>query len=109
MPATDVTFGISRVQGALIESNEETAKIEKKELKGSTGNTARVKAYDPKTSFSVKGHGTLPAVSPGFGASGLSDLAGGLTLIEEVKTSEKNDDFNAWEYSGINYPSAQQV
>lgn len=108
MPATDVKFGITRHAGALIESVETTEKVEKKELKGSNGNIARVKPYNPTTSFSVKGHGTL-TVTPGIGASGISDIAGGVSLIEELKKSESNDDFDGWEYSGTHYPNAQDV
>ncbi len=109
MPATDVKFGISRVAGALLESVETTDKIEKKELRGSDGNVARVHAYNPTSSFNVKGHGTLTIV-PGFGASGITNLSNAsLTLIEEVKKGEKNDDFDDWEYSGTGYATAQSV
>jgi hypothetical protein len=108
MPATDVKFGITRHAGALIESVETTKKVEKKELKGSNGSVARVKPYNPHTTFSVKGHGTL-TVAPGIGASGITDIAGGITLIEELKESEGHEDFDGWEYSGTNYPNAQDV
>ncbi|MEQ1862911.1 MAG: hypothetical protein ABMA13_23565 [Chthoniobacteraceae bacterium] len=108
MPATDVKFGISRHTGALIDSVETTEKIEKKVLKGSNGVAARVHAYNPTTSFSVKGHGTLTLV-PGVGNANITDLAGGLSVIDEVKRSESNDDFDGWDYSGENFPNAQQV
>jgi hypothetical protein len=108
MPATDVKFGITRHNGALIESVESTDKVEKKELKGSSGNIARVHAYNPTTTFSVKGHGALTVV-PGIGSAEITDLAGGVTLIDEVKKTESNDDFDGWEYSGTNYPNAQDV
>lgn len=108
MPATDVKFGISKHAGALIDSVETTEKTEKKELKGSNGAIARVHPYNPTTSFSVKGHGTL-TLTPGIGAAGLSTITGGVTLIEEVKRHESNEDFDGWEYSGMNYPSAQEV
>ena len=108
MPATDVKFGITRHAGALIDSVESSDKVDKKELKGSNGDVARVHTYNPTTSFSVKGHGTLTVV-PGVGSSGITDLAGGLTVIDEVKHTESNDDFDGWEYSGMNYPNAQQV
>jgi hypothetical protein len=108
MPATDVKFGVTRHAGALIDAVETSEKVEKKELKGSNGNIARVHPYNPTTSFSVKGHGALTVV-PGIGASGVTDITGGITLIEEVKRSESNDDFDGWEYSGMNYPNAQEV
>ncbi|HEV7405160.1 MAG TPA: hypothetical protein VGO11_19610 [Chthoniobacteraceae bacterium] len=108
MPATDVKFGITRHTGALIESVESTDKIEKKVLKGSTGNSARVHPYDPTTDFSVKGHGTLTVV-PGIGSAQITDITGGVTVIDSVKNSEYNEDFDGWEYSGTNYPNAQEV
>ncbi|MDR3406380.1 MAG: hypothetical protein P4L99_28100 [Chthoniobacter sp.] len=108
MPATDVKFGITRNTGALIETLESTDKVEKKVLKGSDGNAARVKTFNPTTTFSVKGHGTLTIV-PGIGTSGITDIAGGITVIDEVKRDEKNDDFDGWSYSGENYPNAQSV
>src|SRR5262245_40038399 len=108
MPATDVKFGITKHAGALIESVETTKKVEKKVLKGSTGNDARVKTYNPTTSFSVKGHGAL-TVAPGIGNAGISTITGGVTVIEELKESEANEDFDGWEYSGTNHPTAQDV
>ena len=106
MPATDVAFGIQRYSGALIQSVDTTAKIEKKELRGSDGNIARVHPYNPTTQFGVKGHGAVTVV-PGIGSSGISSISGGLTLIEEFKLNDKNDDFQGWEFSGVNYPNAQ--
>lgn len=108
MPATDVKFGITRHAGALIESVETVDRVEKKELRGSNGNFARVKPFNPTTTFNVKGHGEL-TVAPGIGASGITDIAGGVNLIEELKKNEANDDFDGWEYSGTNYPNAQDV
>lgn len=108
MPATDVKFGITRHAGALIESVETTDKVEKKTLKGSSGNVARVKATNPTTTFSVKGHGTLTVV-PGIGSANITDMTGGVTIIEEVKKTESNDDFDGWEYSGEKFPHAQDV
>lgn len=108
MAATDVKFGITRHAGALIDSVETSDKVDKKELKGSDGVVQRVHTYNPTTSFTVKGHGALTVV-PGVGSSNITDIAGGLTVIDEVKRTESNDDFDGWEYSGMNYPAAQQV
>jgi len=108
MAASDVSFGITLFAGALIDSVDTTAKIDKKELRGSDGNIARVHPYNPTTNFSVKGHGAMSLV-PGIATPGITSISGGLSLIEEVKRGEKNDDFNGWEFSGINYPNALQV
>ena len=108
MAATDVKFGITRHAGALIDAVDTSEKKDKKELRGSNGNIARVHTYNPTTSGTVKGHGTLTLV-PGVGNAGISDVASGITVIDEVKRSESNEDFDGWEYSFTNYPNAQEV
>lgn len=108
MPATDVKFGISRHSGALIEMVETERKREKKVLKGSTGNSARIHSYDPTTDFSVKGHGTNTVV-PGIGSNNITDLNTGVSHIDSVKDTENNEDFDGWEYKGVNYPNATEV
>jgi hypothetical protein len=108
MPATDVKFGITKHQGALIDSVEVEKKIEQKALKGSDGNVARVHVYNPTTSGTVKGHGELTVV-PGVGDPGVSGVTGGVTVIPSVKDSESNEDFGGWEYGFDNYPNAEEV
>jgi len=66
MPASDVTFGITRHGGALIDSVETDDSVQVKELAGSDGEIARVRPYRKMTEGSVKGHGTLSVV-PGVG------------------------------------------
>ena len=105
----DVVFGVTRVGGALIASVETNDKIEVKQLKGSNGVTARVKAIDPTTDFTVKGHGNCNVGAPGVGNSGISGVGGGVTVITSVKNSESNEQFSSWEYSGTVFPNAQQV
>ncbi len=109
MPANDVTFGISRHEGALIDSVETTESVQVKELAGSDGEIARVKIFRAMTEGSVKGHGTLSVV-PGVGDPGVDGLPqGGVTVIPDLKRSESNEDFSGWEYSFKNYPNATAV
>ncbi len=108
MPATDVTFGITKHQGALIASVDVEKKIEQKALKGSDGNVARVHVFNPTNSGSVKGHGTLSIV-PGVGDAGVEGITGGVTVISSVKESETNEDFDGWEYLFDHYPNAEEV
>jgi len=108
MPASDVTFGITRHAGALIDSVETTQSVQVKELAGSNGEIARVHTYRSMTEGSVKGHGTLSVV-PGVGDPGVSGITGGVTVIPELKKSESNDDFDGWEYTFKNYPSATAI
>ena len=108
MPANDVKFGITRHEGALIDSVETDESVQVKELSGSDGEVARVKTYKSMTEGSVKGHGAL-AVVPGVGESGVDGIAGGVTVITNVKKSENNEDFDGWEYSFKHYPTAEAV
>ena len=108
MPATDVKFGITKHEGALIDSVDVEKKIEQKALKGTDGNVARVHVYNPTNSGSVKGHGALTVV-PGVGDAGVAGITGGVTVITSVKESENNEDFDGWEYQFENYPNAEAV
>ena len=108
MPATDVTFGITKCSGALIDSVEVEHKIEQKALKGSNGDVARVHVFNPTNSGSVKGHGTLTVV-PGIGDPGVNGITGGVTVITSVKESESNEDFGGWEYQFDHYPNAESL
>lgn len=52
----------------------------------------------------MKGRGTS-SVAVGIGAAGIAAITGGTSLILKVKQSQKNDDFDSFEYSGTNYPT----
>jgi hypothetical protein len=45
-------------------------------------------------------------VGVGAASSGIAAITGGTTLILKSKHSQKNDDFDSFEYSGTNYPNA---
>ena len=109
MPSTDVTFGITRYTGALIESVETDDTIQVAELAGSNGEIARVHPYQTKTEFSVKGHGTM-SVALGVGSSGITGLdSAGVSVIKSIKKTDGNNKFDDWDFSGTHYPSATAV
>jgi hypothetical protein len=105
MPAGPTSIGISQASGTLLESVEWERKVEEKVIKDSQGGFGQGQAFDPTIEFSVKGRGDT-SMAVGVGASGISTISGGTTLILKVKHSQKNDDFESFEYSGTNYPSA---
>jgi len=100
------TFGVTLVTGGggIVESVDLTHKAEFKRLIDSIGQQSQTKTYDSTFEFSAKGRGTNP-YSTGIGNLGLA-LATGKAFVTKVTASTKNDDFNAWEASGISYPSA---
>lgn len=106
--ATDVHIGCTLHAGALTEEVEITQNIEEKVLKDHLGVNARVKAINPTKDFSVKGHGTLTATL-GIGSAGISSITTGISVIKQIKYTEKHDDYDGWTYNGTNHPSAQSV
>ena len=105
MAAGPSNIGISQATGTLIESVEWEQKVEEKIIKDLHGAFGQGQAFDPTVEFSVKGRGDT-SMAVGVGASGISAISNGTTLILKVKRSQKNDDFDSFEYSGTNYPSA---
>ena len=105
MPAGPSNIGITQATGTLLESVEWERKLEEKVIKDLSGGFGQGQAFDPIIEFSVKGRGDT-AMAVGVGASGIAAITGGTTLILKVKRSQKNDDFNSFEYSGTNYPNA---
>jgi len=105
MPAGPSNIGITQATGTLLESVEWERKLEEKVIKDLSGGFGQGQAFDPLIEFSVKGRGDT-AMAVGVGASGIAAITGGTTLILKVKRSQKNDDFNSFEYSGTNYPNA---
>ena len=105
MPSGPADIGISQATAALLESIEWETKLEEKTIKASNGTFGQGQTFDPLIEFSVKGRGS-PTVAVGIGAAGITAITGGTTLILKVKHSQKNDDFESFEYSGTNYPNA---
>ena len=105
MPSGPTDIGITQATGTLLESVEWETKIEEKIIKATNGSFGQGQTFDPIIEFSVKGRGT-PSVAVGIGAAGIAAITGGTTLILKVKQSQKNDDFDSFEYSGTNYPNA---
>ena len=105
MPAGPSNIGITQATGTLLESVEWERKLEEKVIKDLSGGFGQGQTFDPLIEFSVKGRGDT-AMAVGVGASGIAAITGGTTLILKVKRSQKNDDFNSFEYSGTNYPNA---
>ena len=105
MPSGPTDIGITQASATLLESIEWETKLEEKTIKASNGTFGQGQTFDPLIEFSVKGRGS-PTVAVGIGAAGIAAITGGTTLILKVKHSQKNDDFESFEYSGTNYPNA---
>ena len=108
MPATEVSFGISRVEGSLIQEVTTKDSVSVAELLGADGEVARAHPHKKTTTFSVKGHGAID-LAVGIGEAGIDGISGGLTIITEFENTEKNTEFSGWSYAGTHYPTASAL
>jgi hypothetical protein len=109
MPITFNKIGVQSVTGQFIESVESTKNLESKMIMSTEGGFGAACAIDPTYEFTVKGRGTTSVDAGDTSAAGyIPDYISesGVTIITSVKSSEKNDDYNEFEISGVVYPSA---
>ena len=102
-------IGVQSVTAELIESVETTKSLDTKMIMSSEGGFGAGKGFDPKFEFTIKGRGTTTMDAGGSPTMIPEGITGGITVITSVKLSEKNDDFNEFEISGVNYPQAQAL
>ena len=112
MATTFNKIGIQSVTAEFIESVEVTKSVDTKLIKSTDGGFGAGKGFDPKFEFSLKGRGST-TITPGdssatLGSSGFlpDSINGGITIVTSVKVSQKNDDYDEFEISGVNYPEA---
>jgi hypothetical protein len=99
------SFGITLISaGPIIESLDVESKVDTKVLLNSDGTYSEGRAMNPTFSFSVKGKGTTN-VTVG-GSTGAPSGVSGKVVITSVKTTQSNEDWVGYEYSGTAYPNA---
>ena len=111
MSVTFNEIGVQSVTAELVESVEATKTMDSKMIMSTEGGFGAAKTFDPKYEFTVKGRGTT-TVEAGDTSAGSylpNYISAGRTIITSVKLIEKNDDFNEFEISGVNYPEAQAL
>lgn len=109
MPVTFNKIGVQSVSAELIESVETTKSLDTKMIMSSEGGFGAGKGFDPKFEFTVKGRGTTTQEAGATPSMVPDSITGGVTVITSVKISEKNDDFNEFEISGVNHPGASPM
>lgn len=109
MPVNLDAPGLQNVDITLGEQLEVTKKLETRVLVDQVGAFADGKGFDPTFEFSIRGKGDLPAgIAVGSdGGLTIATIVGGVTILTNVKEKEVNDDWNDWECSGGNWPSAE--
>lgn len=109
MSAVFNKIGVTSVSGELLESVEVTKTVETKMIKATDGGFGQGKGSGAKIEYTVKGRGATD-VKVGASSGYLpSSIQGGVTIVTSVKISQKNDDYNDFEISGVNYPDAQPM
>lgn len=108
MSVTFNKIGIHSITAELVESVEATKTMDSKMIMSTEGGFGEAKTFDPKYEFTVKGRGTTSVKAGDVSAAGyLPDyISGGRTIVTSVKLTQKNDDYNEFEISGVNYPEA---
>jgi hypothetical protein len=107
MPAVTAAIGITSFSSGTINKVTTSRKVETKVLKNQDGGFSAAAKMDPTGSFSVSGQGDYPSITMGVASTNIpSTIAGGIIVITSFKKTEKNDDFQSWEYSGEHYPNA---
>ena len=107
MPAITAAIGISSFTSGTISKVTTSRKVETKVLKDFSGAFSAAAKIDPIGSFSVSGSGDYPSITLGVASTNIpSTISGGVIVITSLKKTEKNDDFQSWEYSGDHYPNA---
>lgn len=101
-----VTFGITKHNGAFVESLDVEKTIETAVLKGSNGVDKVVHPYNQLKKFNLKTRGEETSLDVGAGDPEITGISGGVTIIESVKSGEQNTDFPAFDSNGTNYPEA---
>lgn len=109
MPVTFNKIGVQSVNAELIESVETTKSLDTKMIMSSEGGFGAGKGFDPKFEFTIKGRGATTQEAGAAATMTPDGITGGQTIITSVKLTEKNDDFNEFEISGVNYPQAQAL
>ena len=105
MPADFTKIGIQSVGITLAQKFDIEKKLEDKVLLDQNGQFVQGDARDPMFEFSIEGKGDLPAgLVVGSGGVSIQDIGGGKTIIKQITETEKNDDWNEWKASGVNYP-----
>lgn len=102
-----LNFGISRIPGEFVDEVSVKEGLTVAERKNRVGTTTKVYPHDPKSEVTIKGGGTpilaLGVVADGGGVTGLT---GGVFVVKERESSEKNEGFNEFSLGATHYPNA---
>jgi hypothetical protein len=99
-------IGISQFSDATLTKVTVSEKLETKTYMDHTGNFGGFATYDPTGDFSCEGYGDTCPASIAASLTNPTGVSGGQVIVDMVETSQKNDDFKSFKYSGKVYPNA---
>lgn len=95
-------FGCPTTSGlTIVTSSTISSKVDKKEVKGSKGDTQVVAYFNVRQECSAEGYGSIGASAVGSGST--SSIAGVGCYIEEVSDTYSNEDFVKSSIKGTAY------
>jgi hypothetical protein len=98
-------IGISLLSDTTLTKVTVSEKLETKTYMNSTGGFGGFATYDPLADFSAEGYGDTCPASIAANTPSPSAISGKV-IIDSVETTQKNDDFRSFKFSGKIYPNA---
>ena len=107
MPGGDREFGIESVAWQFASSVDIEDSAEVKTLISRQGYFEEAQVYDHSYSISVKGYGNdCPVAITDFLDTNAFGGITGKFIVNSNKSTQTNEDYQSWEYSGTIYPFA---
>ena len=91
--------------GDFVDEIKVSGKVEVLKRRGTDGLTKKLDSINPENEFSIKGGGA-PTLALGVGTVTLSELQGGVKVVEKQDHTQKPNDYDEFESSGIHAPNA---
>jgi len=105
MPSTVADIGVTAYSETLTQSVEINKTVEQLHISEKDGTYGQGKAFDPTFEVQVSGRGDLPSVVVG-GSATITGISGGVSIITNISTTEKNEDYPDWGFTMRNFPGA---
>jgi hypothetical protein len=105
MASTVADIGVTAYSETLTQSVEITKSLEELHITEGDGTYGQGKAFDPTFEVQVSGRGDLPTITVG-GTATITGVSGGVSIITNISTAEKNEDYPDWSFTLKNWPGA---
>jgi len=97
-------IGITLLSDASLTKVTVSEKLETKTYQNHTGGFGGFATFDPQGTFSAEGYGDTNPATIAANTPSPSAISGKV-IIDSIETSQKNDDFRSFKYSGKIFPN----